>query len=124
VTRFSDTLMEHFQSPHHRGKLDRADAVGTAGIPGQGRYLTLYLQVADDCVSKVGYECHGCGVTIACGSALAELVLGQSLAVCARLTTVDIIDALDGIPAHKQDCAGFAIQALQVALWKYFQPQA
>ena len=108
--------MDHFQAPRNQRRLPSADVVGTAGVPGQGRFLTLYLQLSDGRVSLATFDCHGCGVTIACGSILTELVEGRTLEECAAVTANDLIEALDGIPADKQDRAGFALVALQTAL--------
>jgi NifU-like protein involved in Fe-S cluster formation len=108
--------MDHFQSPRNRGKLEDADAVGVAGLPGQGRYLVLYLKVCAGRVSGAAFDCHGCGVTIACGSVLTELVVGRPIDECRWLTSTSLIEALDGIPADKQDRAGFVLLALTNAL--------
>ena len=116
MSHFSETLMDHFQSPRHAGCMTNADAVGVAGTPGQGRYLILYLNVIDGRISRAQFEAHGCGVTIACGSVLTELVERRCPDECQQITAEMLMDALDGIPPHKQDCAGFAIRALQNAL--------
>lgn len=116
MSRFSAALMDHFQAPRNQRRLSAADLVGTSGVPGQGRFLTLFLQLSESRVTLATFECHGCGVTIACGSVLTELVEGRTLEECAVLTANDVIDALDGIPADKQDRAGFALIALQAAL--------
>ena len=116
VPGFSPTLMDHFQSPRNRGQLDDPDLVGVAGVPGRGRFLVLYLKVDGDCVSIVRFRCHGCGVTIACGSALSELIQGQSLETCQSICDADIVRALDGVPPNRGDCPAFAISALGDAL--------
>ena len=79
MSRFSDALMDHFQSPRNQRRMLDPDAVGLAGIPGQGPFLSLYLRIQADRVSEVSFQCSGCGVTIACGSALTELILGRSI---------------------------------------------
>ena len=116
MARFSAMLMDHFQEPRNQRPLSSADVVGTSGVPGQGRFLSLYLRLSEGRVALATFECHGCGVTIACGSILTELVEGRTLEECAALTAKDLIAALDGIPADKQDRAGFALIALQTAL--------
>jgi NifU-like protein involved in Fe-S cluster formation len=116
MSRFSATLMDHFQAPRNRGKLEGADAVGVAGLPGQGRYLVLYLKVEAGRVSSAAFDCHVCGVTIACGSVLTELVVGRAIDGCRLLTATSLIEALDGIPGDKQDRAGFVLLALTDAL--------
>ena len=114
--RFSDILMDHFQSPRNQGRMDSPDVVGIAGVPGQGRYLILYLRLNAGRISQATFEAHGCGVTIACGSALTEIVTERRPQECADLTPQNLIDALDGIPPDKRDCAGFALHALRNAL--------
>ena len=113
MSRFSSALMDHFQSPRNQRRMVEADAVGVAGIPGQGPFLALYLRIHEDRVSDVSFQCSGCGVTIACGSALTELICGRLVAECREITAMQLAEVLDGIPADKRHRAGFAIAALQ-----------
>lgn len=119
MSRFSETLMDHFQDPRHLGRMKNPDAIGVAGVLGVGRHLVLYLKVDRNRVTEAWFECQGCGVTIACGSVLTELLDGRSLAECERLTAADIVHALDGIPYDKQDRAEMPIFALREALQQY-----
>jgi NifU-like protein involved in Fe-S cluster formation len=116
TSRFSETLMDHFQSPRNQGRMDSPAAAGVAGVPGQGRFLIIYLRVHDGRVTEATFEAHGCGVSIACGSALTELITGRTPEECGALTPQHLIDALGGIPADKHDRAGFALHALRDAL--------
>jgi len=113
MPRFSEILMDHFQAPRNTGRMDPADAVGIAGVPGQGRYLVLYVRLRGDVIAKAQCECHGCGVTIACGSMLTELITGHTVVDCAQLTTRQLVDALDGVPPDRGDCPEFAMGALR-----------
>lgn len=108
--------MDHFQSPRNGGRMPDPDRVGTAGVPGQGRFLTLYLRVEGDRVAAANFEANGCGITIACGSALTEMIIGHSLPECLNLAPHDLERTLDGLPADKRDCAVFAIHALKSAI--------
>ena len=108
--------MDHFQAPRNRGRLEGADATGVAGVPGQGRFIVLYVQVAERRIARASYECHGCGVTIACGSALTELITDRTIADCENVTSGDLIAALDGVPADRGDCPEFAMHALRDVL--------
>lgn len=92
------------------------DATGIAGTPGQGRFIVLYLRVLHGRIAEASFECNGCGVTIACGSALTELVVGRTTAECRQITSADLFEALDGIPVDKVDRASFAIDALVEAI--------
>lgn len=116
MSRFSETLMDHFQSPRNTGRMETPDAIGVSGVPGQGRYLVLYVRLSEGIIVKAQYECHGCGVTIACGSVLTELITGRTIRDCAGLTTREIVDSLDGVPPDRGDCPEFALHALRQML--------
>ena len=118
MARFSASLIEHFQAPSNRGPLAGSHLAGVAGVPGQGRFLAVYLRLDGDRVEVAGFDSHVCGVTVACGSLLTELCIGRSVAECARLTPRDIAAALDGVPPDKGSCADYAILALHDALRK------
>lgn len=116
MPRFSATVMNHFQEPRNQGRLDTPDRVGIAGVPGQGRFLILHLNITAGCVVDARFQCHGCGATIAAGSMLTELVVGQTVKHCREISASALLDALEGLPADKRHCAGFAVNALQQAL--------
>ncbi|HLJ09589.1 MAG TPA: iron-sulfur cluster assembly scaffold protein [Planctomycetaceae bacterium] len=122
MPRFSETLMDHFQAPRNAGRMETPDVVGLAGVPGQGRYLVLYVRIADRRIAKAQFDCHGCGVTIACGSALTELITGRSVGECTKITAGNLADALDGGPADRGDCPEFAMHALRHVLSQIASP--
>ena len=119
MTSFSETLMDHCQSPRNRGVMESADCTGTTGIPGQGRFIQLYLKLTAGRVERMQFECYGCGVTVAVCSVLAEMTEGLSKSACESITSTEIAEALDGIPHHKLDCAHFAVTALKQALQQW-----
>jgi NifU-like protein involved in Fe-S cluster formation len=116
MTQFSETLMDHFQSPRHQGRMADSDCVGTAGIPGQGRFIQFFLRIANGRVERMQFHSFGCGVTIAVCSVMTELTERRTKAECAAIRVEDVIAALDGIPPHKQDCAHMGVAALQHAM--------
>ena len=116
MSRFSETLLDHARSPRNGGRFDGANAVGSASLHGKAPRTTMYLRVADNIVTRAQFEAFGCGVTIACCSALTELLFGRTAEDCRRIQVCDVMDALDGIPADKQFCAELARNAMQNAL--------
>jgi NifU-like protein involved in Fe-S cluster formation len=116
MSRFSDTLMDHFQSPMNRGTMELPHLVGKGSLDGYPAFLTLYLRIESNRVVDAAFEAEGCGVTIACGSVLTELVRGRSLAECGQITRRELAAALDGFPVGKEYCAEVAIRALKDAL--------
>ncbi len=116
MSRFSDTVMDHYQDPRNRGLLEAPDRVGVAGVPGQGRFVMLQFALKDGRVAVARFQCHGCGATIASASMLTELIQGKTLDECRSLTVEHLLQALDGLPPDKQHIAGFAMAALRQAL--------
>ena len=114
--QFSDTLMDHFNSPRNSGRMDNPDLVGLAGIPGQGPFVVLHLRLDDASIIESRFQTHGCGVSIACGSMLTELITQRTISECLQLTPEQLSEALDGIPATKLHCPALAIAALKDAL--------
>jgi nitrogen fixation NifU-like protein len=118
MSRYSPTLMDHFQSPRNAADLEDADLVGRVGAADSPPYMLLKLKLESDVVARVSFRTFGCGTSIACGSALGELVKGRSLDDCGRLSVVDVVAALDGVPDDKRWCADLAVSALKDALGK------
>lgn len=107
--------MDYFQSPRNSGVLEDADAVGIAGTPGSGRYVILHLKLDHDRITQARFQSHGCGVTIACASAVTVLATGRIREECLTLQPAEIAEELDGLPADKGHCAEFALAALRNA---------
>jgi NifU-like protein involved in Fe-S cluster formation len=78
------------------------DLIGRGSLDGHPPVVTLYLRIGMHGVSAAKFEADGCGVTIACGSMLTELIRGRSLAECRQLTAHALAEALDGIPPGKE----------------------
>src|SRR5690606_25754281 len=100
-SRYSDKIIEHFADPRNRGQLDQPSGVGVSGVPGQGPYFVLHLVSQRGLVTEARFQCHNCGVTVACGSVLTELLLGKTLDECLQIDTARIATELDGIPVDK-----------------------
>ena len=81
--------------------------------PGRGPYVALYLRLTGDVISEARFQTHGCGVSIACGSMLTEMITSRAAGECLELTPEDLSAALDGVPGTKLHCPVLAIAALR-----------
>jgi nitrogen fixation NifU-like protein len=113
---YSPTILDHFSNPRNVGELLDADAVGTAGTPGRGNYLVLYLKLAEGCITDCGFLTYGCPPAIAAGSVLTELLKGMPTEQARNISAADIEAALGGLPLGKKHCAALAAEALKGAL--------
>jgi nitrogen fixation protein NifU and related proteins len=120
--QFSETLMDHFNSPRNSRRIANPDFVGLAGTPGNGPYLAVYIRLHMGSIVESGFQTHGCGVCIACGSMLTELITRRTISECLELTPGRRSAALDGVPATKLHCPVLAIAALKDALKNFGTP--
>jgi NifU-like protein involved in Fe-S cluster formation len=116
MSRPSASVLDHFDSPRNAGEMEAADAVGRASLDGNAPRVTIYIKRDGDRVVKSTFQAFGCGFTIACCSALTELVTGKTLNECLGVTPKNLSLALGGLPAEKEFCADLAITALRDAV--------
>jgi len=114
---YSATFNDHIQNPRNAGELPDADAVVAEEMnPVCGDRLRLSLRLLDGRIVAARFLAYGCAPTLACGSALAEMIEGLTIEDAERLTKQDVSRALDGLPARKQHAAALAIETLRAAL--------
>ena len=113
---YSEAFKDHVANPRHAGELDDADAVAELTNPVCGDRLRLSLRIRGGRVEAARFLAYGCAPTLACGSALAEMLAGMSVAEAARLTRREVVAALGGLPSRKQHAAALAVETLHAAL--------
>jgi NifU-like protein involved in Fe-S cluster formation len=113
---YSDLLKDHLANPRNAGELTPADAVAEQSNPVCGDRLRLSLCVREGRISAARFLAYGCPPTLACGSALTEMLEGLSLDEAARITRAQIVEAVGGLPSRKQHAAALAVETLREAL--------
>ena len=113
---YSETFKDHLANPRNAGEVEDADAAAEQVNPVCGDRLKLSLCVRGGRVEAARFLAYGCPPTLACGSALAEMLEGKTVEEAARLTRQDITRAAGGLPARKQHAAALAVETLREAL--------
>jgi len=113
---YSDVFKDHLAHPRNGGELADADAVAELTNPACGDRLRLSLRIREGRITAARFLAYGCPPTLACGSALTELIEGLTTEEAARITRQQIIGVLNGLPARKGHAAALAIETLHVAL--------
>ena len=75
---YSDVVMFHYKNSSHRGKLENPTAEREGSNLSCGDSLQLYVEIKGDILKRVAFEGHGCAVSMASASILADLVEGKS----------------------------------------------
>lgn len=113
---YSETFTDHLANPRNAGTLDDSNAEAEQINPVCGDRLRLSLRLRDGRIEAARFLAYGCPPTLACGSALTEMIQGMTLEEALRLSRRDLARALDGLPARKQHAAALALETLRVAL--------
>ena len=113
---YSEKVMDHFRNPRNVGMIEDADGVGEVGNAKCGDIMKIYLKIEDDIVVDAKFETFGCGSAIASSSMATELIKGKPVSDVQQLTNRAVVEALDGLPAHKVHCSVLAEEAIKLAL--------
>jgi NifU-like protein involved in Fe-S cluster formation len=116
---YSETTLEHYESPRNCGLLEHANARAQSTNPVCGDVLELTLLIEGGRVEAAGFEVQGCVAATAAASAMTELAIGRSLAEARDLDSQQIIDALGGLPTSRAHGAILAAQTLAAAVAGY-----
>ena len=116
---YSDKVMDHFQHPRNVGKMDDADGIGEVGNAKCGDIMRMYIKVKDGIITDCKFNTFGCGSAIATSSMATELIKGKPVEDALKLSNQAVVEALDGLPAHKIHCSVLAEEAVQAAVKDY-----
>ena len=119
---YSDKVMDHFQHPRNVGKMEDADGIGEVGNAKCGDIMRMYIKVDHDSqvITDVKFNTFGCGSAIATSSMATELIKGKPVSEALELSNKAVVEALDGLPAHKIHCSVLAEEAVRAAVKDYY----
>lgn len=121
---YSEKVMDHFRNPRNTGVIENADGIGEVGNAKCGDIMKIYLKIEDDIIQDAKFETFGCGSAIASSSMATELIKGKPVSEALALTNQAVVEALDGLPAHKIHCSVLAEEAIKKALQDYEEKKA
>ena len=108
---YSERLLEHFQNPRNMGELDGALVVEVEN-PACGDVLRLSARVERGYVAEVRYKVRGCTASIACGSALTEILLGMGAIELSGVDAGRIESAVGGLSPESRHAAVLCADAV------------
>jgi nitrogen fixation NifU-like protein len=113
---YSAQLLDHFQNPRNAGEVPEADAIAEIENPACGDVLRLSLKIKSGRIAEIRFKAKGCVPSMACASALTELVAGQTPRESRALQREQLVAAVGGLPQASTHAAQMALDALSAAL--------
>ena len=117
---YTDIVMDHFMHPRNVGEIPNADGVGEVGNAKCGDIMKIYIKVENDVITDVKFNTFGCGSAIASSSMATEMIKGKPISEALELSNKAVVEALDGLPAHKLHCSVLAEEAVRAAVKDYY----
>ena len=113
---YSTQLLDHFQNPRNAGEVADADAIAQIENPACGDVLRFSLKMNSGRIAEIRFKAKGCVPSMACASALTELVAGQTADETRSLCRETLIAAVGGLPQASTHAAQLALDTLAAAL--------
>lgn len=120
---YSEKVMDHFTNPRNVGELENANGIGEIGNAKCGDIMKMYIRVENNVIADVKFKTFGCGSAIATSSMATEMIKGKTIEEALKLSNKAVVEALDGLPAHKIHCSVLAEQSIKAAIADYYTRQ-
>lgn len=115
---YSKKTIAYSKNPVNLGGMEDPD--GAATVQGScGDTMEMYLGIEKEIIKEIKYFTDGCGVTLACGSALTEIVKGKTIHEALQISPHFLIDELGGLPRDGIHCAILSVCTLHQAIADY-----
>jgi nitrogen fixation NifU-like protein len=115
---YSERLLDHFENPRNVGELPPPATVVDVSNPACGDLMKLSVRFEAGRVAAVAYKVRGCTASIACGSALTELIQGRTRAELGAISAAYIEAEVGGLPAESKHAAALCRDAVKALLMK------
>ena len=113
---YSPQILDHFEHPRNPGTVANPDASVQIENPACGDVLKLTLKLSGDRIQEIRFLAKGCVCSMACASALTELVQGKTIQQARELKREQLVEAVGGLPAASIHASHLAMDTLAAAL--------
>jgi nitrogen fixation protein NifU and related proteins len=113
---YSSQVLDHFEHPRNAGFVTAPDASAQIENPACGDVLQLTIKIVTSRIEEIRFRAKGCVASMACASAMTELVQGKSIAEARSLTRDELLRAVGGLPQASEHASHLAIDTLRAAL--------
>lgn len=85
---YREIILDHYRAPRGKKPVGHADISTRGQNPSCGDEISLDVEMDKGIVKDVHVNCHGCAISVASGSMLAEAVKGRPLAEVVRIAEI------------------------------------
>jgi len=115
---YSAELLDYFENPRNAGVLESPDRSAQLENPACGDILELTMKLESETIADIRFRAKGCVPTMACASALTELVKGKTLDQARQVSREELVRKVGGIPPASAHASHLALDTLAALLRK------
>ena len=119
MDKYSRATIREFMSPSNIGYMDDPSGTGHITDNADAVELTLFIKVDGGRITDEKYRIAGCTALIATLSVLSKELPGTTICDALAIDMSYLSDLLEDLPESKWRCAGYAVQALHLAIEDY-----
>lgn len=118
---YIEYILDHYNNPHHKGKLDDPDILVNGGNPGCGDIVTIYAQVDDDdVITDAMFDGRGCTISMAAASLVMDQIIGKTIAQVDAMDYNELLDELGReVVQSRLRCATLAMDTIKAGAREY-----
>ena len=117
---YSKVVIREYRNPSNFGVLENPDAFGKIKGP-CGDTMKISLKIEKLKIKQAFFWTDGCGATIACGSMLTKIIKDKTLQEANEISSSQLLEALEGLPAEHHHCTILAINTLHATIGDYYR---
>ncbi len=122
---YDDHILDHFESPYHKGTCPDATCTHSDRNPICGDQISVQLKLSGDRVQAAYFNGKGCAISQAAASILCEYVEGKTVAELTAMQAKDMLHLLQvPLTPSRQKCGILGFKALKTMLYSLEKPPA
>ncbi len=115
---YKDQVLDHYESPYHRGRCARATHAHEDDNPLCGDRVHIDLRIEDGKIREAWFDGEGCCISQASVSMLLEQLDGKSMDEVRRFSADDMLKLFGTrLTSNRQKCCLLGWRVLQSALY-------
>ncbi len=118
---YIEFILDHYNNPHHKGKLDDPDILVNGGNPGCGDIVTIFVKVDDnDRIVEASFDGQGCTISMAASSLLMDKIIGKTIAEVNAMDYNELVEELGReVVQSRMRCATLAMDTIKAGVRAY-----
>jgi len=116
---YDELILDHYESPYHRGQLDAPSCTHTERNPLCGDRVQLQLQIdSEHRIQQAFFDGEGCAISQAAASILCEHIEGMTLSEIEAFDAPAMLDLLQvQLTAVRQRCGLLGFKVLKTLVY-------